>query len=596
LSGRIPQQFIDSLIDRTDIVDLINGYVPLRKAGHEFVACCPFHNEKTPSFTVSPRKQFYHCFGCGEHGTAIGFLMEYGHMDFIEAIHELASRLGVDVPQPEHSRKDTTASSSSPDIYKILDRATGVYERLLEEDEVAQAARDYLTDRELKAETIQTFRIGFAPEAWDTLSRTLGSDPATHKALMDAGLLATNDSGRSYDRFRNRVMFPIRDSKGRVIAFGGRVIGDGGPKYLNSPETAAFHKGRALYGLYEMCQSMRKIERILVVEGYMDVIMLAQHDIRYAVATLGTATTTAHIHRLLRLSPEIVFCFDGDRAGRDAAWKALKTALAIMSDGYQIRFMFLPEGDDPDSLVRRESRAGLENRIQDALPLSRLLLDQLKDSVDMTTPEGRARLGQLARPLVGEIPHGLFREMILQELSNLTGVDVAGLERSLNPADINTDISTATRTVRPGGAKGRPSLVRQAITLLLQCPELAAETGDIALFSGLEQRGMPILLKILKLLHERPGLSTAALLENWRDTQYAEHLAELVSRKGLHHDREAMSHEYRDIITRIRRQYVDQEIQQLSKKPVTEWSESDHERWRSLSQIKREPSSNPRKS
>ena len=595
MSGKIPQQFIDSLIDRTDIVDLVNGYVPLRKAGHEFVACCPFHNEKTPSFTVSPRKQFYHCFGCGAHGTAIGFLMEYGHMDFLEAVHELASRLGVDVPQPEHTRKGGPTSIGSPDIYKTLDRAAGVYERLLAENPLSQPAQDYLTTREVKADIIQTFRLGFVPETWDTLSRTLGSDAATQKALMDAGLLSTNDSGRSYDRFRNRVMFPIRDSKGRVIAFGGRVIGDGTPKYLNSPETATFHKGRALYGLYEMCQAMRKIERILVVEGYMDVIMLAQHDIRYAVATLGTATTTAHIHRLLRLSPEIVFCFDGDRAGRDAAWKALKTVLAIMSDGYQIRFMFLPEGDDPDSLVRREGRAGIETRLQDALPLSRLLLDQLKASVDLTTIDGRARLGQLARPLINEIPRGLFREMILQELSNLTGVDMAGLERTLNPADVTKDVSTATRTERAGGAKGRPSLVRQAITLLLQCPELAAETGDIALFSGLEQRGMPILLKILELLSERPGLSAAVLLENWRDTRYAEHLAELVTREGLH-DREAMSHEYHDIIDRMCRQYVDQEIQSLSAKPHTEWMESDRERMHALVQAKRDQSSNSRKS
>ena len=592
MSGRIPQQFIDSLIDRTDIVELINGYVPLRKAGHEFAACCPFHNEKTPSFTVSPRKQFYHCFGCGAHGTAIGFLMEYGHMDFIEAVHELASRLGVDVPQPEQHRKEATPGL---DIYKVMERAAGAYQSILAERPAAQAARDYLAQRELTADTIKTFRVGFAPEAWDTLSKVLGGDATTHKALMEAGLLSSNDSGRTYDRFRNRVMFPIRDSKGRVIAFGGRVIGDGTPKYLNSPETTAFHKGRALYGLYEMCQATRKIERILVVEGYMDVMMLAQHDIRYAVATLGTATTVAHIHRLLRLAPEIVFCFDGDRAGRDAAWKALKTALSVMSDGYQIRFMFLPEGEDPDSIVRREGRTGLEHRIQDAVTLSHLLFDQLKSSVDLTSIDGRARLGQLARPLVAEIPHGLFREMILQELSNLTGVDIAGLERSLTSADVIKDLSTATRTDQPGGTKGRPSLVRQAITLLLQCPELAAETGEVALFSGLEQRGMPILLKILEQLNERPGLSTAALLENWRGTRYADHLAELVARDGLH-DRDAMSHEYRDIIDTMCRRYLDQELQNLSTKPHNDWTESDRERMQALLQAKRELSAEPGKS
>lgn len=594
MSGRIPQQFIDSLVDRTDIVDLISGYVPLRKSGHEFTACCPFHNEKTPSFTVSPRKQFYHCFGCGAHGTAIGFLMEYGHMDFLEAVHELASRLGVDVPQPEQQNRGKETAPGI-DIYKTMERAAGAYESILADRPVAQAARDYLAKRELTAETIKTFRLGFAPEAWDTLGRTLGTDATTHKALMEAGLLASNDAGRTYDRFRNRVMFPIRDSKGRVIAFGGRVIGDGNPKYLNSPETAAFHKGRALYGLYEMCQAERKIERILVVEGYMDVIMLAQHGIRYAVATLGTATTISHIHRLLRLAPEIVFCFDGDRAGRDAAWKALKTALAVMSDGYQIRFMFLPEGEDPDSLVRREGKEGLERHIRAALPLSRMLLDKLTAAVDLETIDGRARLGQLAKPLVAEIPHGLFREMILLELSKLTGVDIAGLEKSLTPADVIKDQSTATRTLRPGGTKGRPSLVRQAIALLLQCPELAAETGEVELFSGLEQKGMPILLKILELLRDRPGLSTAALLENWRGTPYAEHLAELVAAAGMH-DREAMSHEYRDVVDMMRRRYLDQEIQRLSTKPHSGWTDNDRERMQALLQIKREMSSRPGKS
>lgn len=594
MSGRIPQQFIDSLVDRTDIVDLISGYVPLRKAGHEFTACCPFHSEKTPSFTVSPRKQFYHCFGCGAHGTAIGFLMEYGHMDFLEAVHELASRMGVDVPQPEQQSR-SKENAPGVDIYKIMERAAGAYETILADRPVAQAARDYIAKRELTADTVKTFRLGFAPEAWDTLGRALGTDATTHKALMEAGLLASNDAGRTYDRFRNRVMFPIRDSKGRVIAFGGRVIGDGNPKYLNSPETAAFHKGRALYGLYEMCQAERKIERILVVEGYMDVIMLAQHGIRYAVATLGTATTIAHIHRLLRLAPEIVFCFDGDRAGRDAAWKALKTALTVMSDGYQIRFLFLPDGEDPDSLVRREGKDGLERRIGGASPLSRMLLDKLTGAVDLTTIDGRARLGQLAKPLVAEIPHGLFREMILQELSHLTGVDIAGLERTLTPADVNKDQSTAPRTLRPGGTKGRPSLVRQAIALLLQCPELAAETGDIQLFSGLEQKGMPILLKLLELLRDRPGLSTAALLENWRGTRYAEHLAELVATTGMH-DREAMSHEYRDVVDMMRRRNLDQEIQRLSSKPHSGWTDGDRERMQELLQAKRELSSRPGKS
>jgi DNA primase len=352
MPGRIPQHFITELVARTDIVEVIGRRVPLRKAGHEFSACCPFHDEKTPSFTVSPAKQFYHCFGCGAHGTAISFLMERDGMSFVEAVEDLAALAGMTVP------RDADPVHPVTDLYDVMQRAADIYRRELKKSESAQA---YVRERGLDDAIVADFGIGFAPDAWDTIRDSLGADRAALQHLLQAGLVAERaaDDGRQrqYDRFRNRLMFPIRDARGRVIAFGGRVLGKAGehePKYLNSPETPLFHKGRELYGVYELRKALRDVSRVLVVEGYMDVVALAQHGIRYACATLGTATTTEHLKRLSRLGAEVVFCFDGDRAGRAAAWRALENALPALQGGQQLRFLFLPDGHDPDSLVRAE--------------------------------------------------------------------------------------------------------------------------------------------------------------------------------------------------------------------------------------------------
>ncbi|MDJ0740543.1 MAG: DNA primase, partial [Gammaproteobacteria bacterium] len=395
MPGAIPQHFIDDLLARADIVEIIGRRVPLKKAGREFHACCPFHSEKTPSFTVSPAKQFYHCFGCGAHGSALGFLMEYDRLSFPEAVEELASSMGLEVPRE-------AAFDQGPDhrpLYELLELAAQHYEQQLRQHADAARAVDYLRQRGLSGEIAARFRLGFAPPGWDNLLQALGGDDERVARLRDAGLITEQDHKR-YDRLRDRIIFPIRDGRGRVVGFGGRLLGDGKPKYLNSPETPVFHKGRELYGLYEARQADGHPARLLVVEGYMDVVALAQFGIGNAVATLGTATTSDHLEKLYRATPEVVFCFDGDRAGRDAAWKALQTALPLMRDGRQARFLFLPDGEDPDSLVRQIGAAAFTERVGGAQPLSEYLFEKLSAQVDMQTLDGRARLGELTQPLL----------------------------------------------------------------------------------------------------------------------------------------------------------------------------------------------------
>ncbi len=434
---RIPQQFIEELLSRADIVELIDKRVPLKKQGREFAACCPFHNEKSPSFFVSPVKQFYHCFGCGAHGTAISFLMEYDHMEFPEAVRELADMTGMEVPVEQGENTDK-ASTLAP-LYEVLDKAARYYQEQLKK---TPAAIEYLKGRGLTGEIAREFGLGSVPAGWDNVLKAVGTDAAMQKALLGAGMLIEKEGEHPFhDRFRERVMFPIKDTRGRIIGFGGRIMGKGEPKYLNSPETALFHKGRELYGLYEARQVLRDIPRLLVVEGYMDVVALAQYGVRYAVATLGTSTTEEHLKKLFRVAPEVVFCFDGDRAGRAAAWRALENALPEAQDGRQIRFLFLPDGEDPDSLVRKEGKDAFEQRIlRDALPLSRYLLDSLAEQTDMKTMDGRARLVELARPHLNRLPTGVFRDMLWAELERRAQVDPGKLTM-LKPD--------------PGGPRGR---------------------------------------------------------------------------------------------------------------------------------------------
>lgn len=432
MAGLIPQSFIDDLLNRTDIVDVVSSRIQLKKTGKNYSACCPFHKEKTPSFTVSPDKQFYYCFGCGAGGNALGFVMDHDQLEFPQAIEELAKRAGMDVPREESGRGHKPRQPVDSPLYPLLNAAAEHYRQALKSHPQRKYAVDYLKGRGLTGEIARDFGIGFAPPGWDNLLKQLGADALQQKVMIDAGLLIENaENGRRYDRFRDRIMFPIRDSRGRVIAFGGRVLGDDKPKYLNSPETPVFHKGQELYGLYEARKHNRDLDEIMVVEGYMDVIALAQQGLRNAVATLGTATSEEHLKRLFRIVPSVLFCFDGDAAGRNAAWRALESTLSSLQDGRRARFLFLPDGEDPDTLVRAEGTDAFRARInQHAQPLADYFFQQLCEEADPRSLEGKAHLVTLAAPLIDKIPGNNLRALMRQRLSEITGLSGEALSQA----------------------------------------------------------------------------------------------------------------------------------------------------------------------
>lgn len=551
MSGRIPQHFVDDLISRTDIVEVINARVQLKKAGREYKACCPFHDEKTPSFTVVPAKQFYHCFGCGANGSALGFLMQHDHLSFVEAVEELASLAGVDVPREAGT---SGATRTDEGLYTILEQAGHHYVAQLKQ---TPSAVDYLKGRGISGAIAKEYGLGYAPDNWDGLADEFGSSEQTSQRLKTTGMVISRDHGGFYDRFRGRLMFPIRDVRGRVIAFGGRVLGKGEPKYLNSPETTLFHKGRELYGLFEARKALRDIESLIVVEGYMDVVGLAQHGVRNAVATLGTATTAEHLRRIFRITHQIVFCFDGDRAGRAAAWRALTNALPEVREGREIRFLFLPDGHDPDSLVRKEGQQGFEDRLQKALPLSDYLVKELASQVNLGTVEGRAKFADLSRPLLQRLPEGVYRSFLVDRLAQTVRMNGAELRDLL-----------AGETTRPGKpakksgghlSLGRGNLVRQAIGMLLWHPALAKVTQamDLTVLSNSQEAGHQVLIQLLDDAQDTPGLTTAGFLERWRDRDEGVHLQKLVQARlgqvglGGALTEEGLELEFKDLLTRL---------------------------------------------
>jgi len=534
MPGRIPQSFIDGLLSRTDIVEVIDEHVPLRKRGQEHIANCPFHDEKTPSFTVSGAKQFYHCFGCGAHGSAIGFLMEYARMDFVDAVRTLAERIGLEVPRESGESAGRTNDGDISPLYGILDEATQFYQRQLQAHPQATKAAAYLKQRQLGPEIIAEFHIGYAPPGWDTLLRAFGQTQTARRQLTEAGLITGKEGKGPYDRFRDRIMFPIRDGRGRVIGFGGRVLEDETPKYLNSPETPVFHKGRELYGLYQARQASRALSRLLVVEGYMDVVALAEKGIPYAVATLGTATTADHLNRLYRAVPEVIFCFDADAAGHKAAWRALEVTLPLLRDGRQASFMFLPEGEDPDSFIRKVGREVFEAELSKSVSLASFLFEHLLAQVDRSTLDGRARLVDLARPLLSRLPHGTFRELSLSHLCDLSGLERASLDAQL--AGRAGERKKPTRVPNPrtsiaGRRSSRtvPSLMRKIISLLLHNPRVTMPVIDKARLATLALPGIPLLVEILDVLEECPNISTGGLIEHFRSKESGGHLAKLAA-------------------------------------------------------------------
>jgi DNA primase len=564
--GLIPQSFIDELIARADIVEVIGLRVPLKKAGREYKACCPFHGEKTASFWVSPEKQFYHCFGCGAHGTVLRFLMEHDRMAFPEAVEDLAQRLGLEVPR---EGGDAASNIRRPEesLYELMARVASFYSETLARDE---RARQYLARRGLEREVIERFGIGFAPNSWNEVLRRFGANEADRKQLADLGLIIERERGqirdgeRHYDRFRDRIMFPIRDARGRVIAFGGRIIEQGEPKYLNSPETALFHKGRELYALYETRRARSNLKRLLIVEGYMDAVRLHQSGITYAVATLGTATTPEHFKRIFRLVNEVVFAFDGDRAGRAAAWRALQHALPEAREGREIRFLFLPDGHDPDSLVGEEGPEAFEKRLETTLPLSEYLVRELSAQADLSHADGRAHFSELARPLFAKLSEGVYRELLLTRIAGVVGIapqrlnelwSTTGAPQSRTAVEAPPPAPT-TRTPTQGRTRtsaGRGSLVRQAIDRLVRFPAIAAEVTaqERAGLEVCEEAGIELLRELLDDLRERPVQIPAQVIQRWADKPGGDALQKLLQREEIVADAAAAAGELRGALVRL---------------------------------------------
>jgi DNA primase len=523
MRGRIPREFIDELLARLDVVEVIDRRVPLKKAGKDFKACCPFHNEKTPSFTVSRPKQFYHCFGCGVSGTAITFLMEFEHLSFPEAVEELAGEAGLEVPDTGPAR---SGDNPTLPLLETLGEASRYYKDQLRSHSDASTTIAYLKQRGLTGEIAAQFDLGYAPTGWDNLSSTAGNKEKLD-LMVKAGLISKRESGGHYDRFRARVIFPIHDSKGRVIAFGGRLLDEGEPKYLNSPETPVFHKGSELYNLHRARSAIAQQQMSIVVEGYMDVLALAQHGIDHCVATLGTATTATHLQRLFRLAPSIVFCFDGDRAGRDAARRALEIALPLLESGRQVSFLFLPDGEDPDSVVRDQGADRFRVLIESATPLPDLLFDTLLNQTDLTRMDGKARLATLARPLVSRVPEGPLRELMQQRLSDLTGVAPTG------PGGPPATPPTVPYK-RASARSKRLSPMATAISVLVQHPQLAAGLDlPAAVVDTHNDPGVQLLAKVHGLARENPQLTTGSLIERFRGDEQQPTLEKLASRNHL---------------------------------------------------------------
>jgi DNA primase len=517
MAGRIPKSFIDELVTRADLVEVIGSRVALKKAGSNYKGLCPFHGEKTPSFTVSPAKGFYHCFGCSASGNAIGFLMAFENLGFVDAVEALAESMALDVPREGAAPERAT---DSDDLYALLREADQIYRSALRTSETAIA---YLKQRGIDGATAGRFGIGYAPQAWDTILRALGSTEARVDKLLQAGLIIANDNGRRYDRFRDRIMFPIRNPRGQVIGFGGRVLGAGEPKYLNSPETPVFRKGHELYGLYEARQNRGRPAEIIVVEGYLDVASLVQFGIENVVATLGTATTTENIRRLTRLTNRLLFCFDGDRAGKAAAWRALETALPYGGGSVEVKFLLLPEGDDPDTYVRTKGAAAFRNLVTAAMPLSDFLVKEMADRVDFSQVGGRSRFQAVAKPLLSRLPEGTYRAAVMEAFGARLHIAPAVLDQLM------TDDAKPAAPSVPATASGRKTAVQRVINVALKFPGAATQLEHLDRLDLLNQRGADLLRRVIAAARDLPGATTGRLLENLRDDPDFRHLERIVA-------------------------------------------------------------------
>ncbi|EOW4142941.1 DNA primase [Vibrio parahaemolyticus] len=563
MAGHIPRSFIDDLLARLDIVDIIDARVKLKKKGKNYGACCPFHNEKTPSFSVSQEKQFYHCFGCGVHGNAIDFIMEFERLEFVEAIEELASYLGLDVPREQRSggggqfnSGPQASSSEKRNLYDLMGSIAQFYRNQLKQP-ASKVAIEYLKDRGLSGEIVQKFGIGYVADEWDLIRKNFGQNKDNQDMLVTGGMLIENDKGNRYDRFRGRIMFPIRDRRGRVIGFGGRVLGDGTPKYLNSPETPIFHKGKELYGLYEVLQAYREPPRVLVVEGYMDVVALAQYGVDYSVASLGTSTTGDHIQMLFRQTNTVVCCYDGDRAGKEAAWRALENALQYLKTGNTLKFLFLPDGEDPDSYVRKYGKQAFEQQIEQATPLSSYLFDNLIElhQINLGNNEGKSALRAYASALIDKIPDPYFQELLEKLLDERTGFD----NRLRQPRKKTSE----TRPQPHKEIKRTP--MREVIALLIQNPSYAQMVPDLSSVRELSIPGLSLFVDVLDKCQAHPHINTGQLLEHWRNSQNEALLSRLAS-WDIPLDEDNQEEIFLDSLDKIIAQCVEKQIENLQAK------------------------------
>jgi DNA primase len=565
MSGLIPSRFIDELLSRIDILDVIEPRVKLKKTGKNYSGLCPFHQEKSPSFSVQPEKQFYYCFGCGAGGNALSFIMNFDNLDFVEAVESLAKSISVEVPR-EDSGYSKQTNNQHQALLELLQQAATYYQQQLRQNVGRQRAVEYLKKRGLSGEIARDYGLGYAPTGWDNLLKALASDdPERRKLLQEGGLLIENPNNQRnplYDRFRDRIMYPIRDSRGRVIGFGGRVLGDEKPKYLNSPETPVFHKGEELYGLYEARKKLRNPERFLIVEGYMDVIALAQNGIHNAVATLGTATSATHLRNLFKLVPEIVFCFDGDNAGREAAWRALQQALPLMEDGRSARFLFLPEGQDPDSQVRSIGATAFNASLSSSTGLANFFFETLTARTGLTSLEGKAQLGKLAQPFLEKLPNGLYRQLMFDQLGQLTGVKIDSGVHSAAPAPPTPTPLAAPSSrppmLRPPARSGRPrvewSPCMRLVNLLIRKPDLLTEVEIPDEVGELRADDLDLFLKVLEIAQAWPNSNTEELMSRIFATSYGNQLIQLFG-KELITPSEGIAGEFKGILNQLLNQY-----------------------------------------
>ncbi len=567
MAGRISRQFIDDLLNRADIVELVDSRVPLKKAGKNHQACCPFHNEKSPSFTVSQDKQFYHCFGCGEHGNAISFLMEFDRLDFVDAVEELASHCGMEVVREENTaspaeqRRQQKIYQQKQDDYELMSQISRFFQQQLKVASDKDTAIQYLKGRGLSGEVVKRFGIGYISDAWDGMMNTFSRNGQANQQLIDLGMAISGDKQRPYDRFRGRIMFPISDKRGRVIGFGGRVLGDEKPKYLNSPETRIYHKGQELYGLHEAKQANKKLKRLIVVEGYMDVVALAQHGVDYAVASLGTATTFEQLQTLFRTVPDVICCYDGDRAGRDAAWRAMENALPLIRDGFSLKFVFIPDGEDPDSLIREQGQQAFETLLDHAMPLSKFIFDKFLEDNPATSTEEKVALIDKLQPYIQKMPDSILRNAMIDEMASR--FSVTSEKRMIELRKLN---ASPEKKVSQKRTKVTP--VRLALALLLEHPHIANSLGELSVLKPLTAPGIPLLIQVLSVCQNNPDIKSPQLLEYFRGTEQGSQLAKLMC--WQHHvEADAATDVFLDSIEKLLNNFVEQRAEVLLQKART---------------------------